>query len=116
MMEADKPAVPRPTLAVPRARPYSKNELGCCITGGAHLAELAAQETAEREKAEQKEKKVADFWGRWREPCRDAEAKLRELGTPSKLMVGEMKVGGRTKSQDRMKKLVVLTSIDNPPP
>ena len=87
---AKEPAVPRPTLSVPRGRPASANALGCCLTSGAHLAELEAVREAQELKEAEKARKADEYWDRWRPRVRAAEEKLREHGTPSKLSVADL--------------------------
>ena len=83
--------VPAPTLHVPRSRPKSKNEMGLCLTSGAHLKELEAVEKEKAAKEKEKENRAKQFWINWRPKVKAAEAALTTHGTPSKLRPGDLK-------------------------
>ena len=78
LKNADVAPVGMPTHAVPRSRPRSKNEHGCCISSSDHIAELEAIEAEKKLVAMSSQQRVDEFWVNWRAPVREAEKALRE--------------------------------------
>ena len=85
LKNADVAPVGMPTHAVPRSRPRSKNEHGCCISSSDHIAELEAIEAEKKLVAMSSQQRVDEFWVNWRAPVREAEkraprAPVKHLG------------------------------------
>ena len=91
LTRAETAPVAAPQLTVPRSRPRSKNQNGCCIWSEAHLAELEAVKEHKEATAAKKVQRVDQFWERWRPAVRGAETSIESLGTPSKLKVCALK-------------------------
>ena len=91
LVRAETAPVAAPQLTVPRSRPRSKNQYGCCISSGSHQTELEAEKQHKEATAAAKAQRADQFWERWRPAVRGAESSIESLGTPSKLKVCELK-------------------------